>query len=292
MIINEENMTALRQVISGAFQQGLDEAMPRNIDFMTLMMPSTGESNLYPFMEDMGSWREWLGDRNWNNLRYGDFRLVNRDWEKSYRLPKKRIDDDQYATFPNLLKLAGAGWPHLKVSTRLDALLTNALCMDGKAIAANDHAFKAGSTIDNLTTDALSVSSFEAAFIAAAGWVFANGLSCGTRFTHLLIGEKLRGVAHGIVGTERLADNTTNPNYKRVETVILDEFSGTYDDYWMLIDASKPIKPVILQVRQEAEIVIDSLPEHVKRTGNLDVMADGRMAAAPTMPNLVYQGRL
>ncbi len=292
MIINAENMQYLTQVILGAFQQGLDESQPDNVDFMTTPMPSTGESNVYPFIEDLGQWREWLGDRIWNNLKFGDFRLTNRDWEKSYRLPVNKILDDQYSTFPNIVRLAGAGWPHLRVQLLLEAMLANATCMDGKALFANDHAYKAGATINNLTSSALATATFEAAFETAAGWVFANGLPTGTKFTHLLIGEKLRAAAFAIVGTQRLTDQTDNPNYRRVEVVHLRQFAGAYDDYWVLVDASMPLKPLILQMRQEAEITIDALPEHVKRTRNLDVMADGRMAAGPTFPHLVYGGRL
>lgn len=290
MIINAENMTALEQTINGAFARGLATVPNLNIDYATTMFPSSGAMNLYPFMEDLGQWREWLGERVWNSLKYSDFTVLNRDWEKSYRLPKKRIDDNQYSTFPSMLELAAAGWPQLKIDQRVAVITGNAVGFDTKAIFANDHAF-GDNAIDNLVGDALALASFEAAFLAASAWKFANGESCGTTFTHLWVGEKLRGTA-----LELVADKTTtggfNRNAGRVKVEVIPQFSGAYDDYWALLDCSKPIKPIMLQMRQEAEIVVDALPEHVKKTGNLDVMADGRMTAAPTFFHLMYAGIL
>jgi phage major head subunit gpT-like protein len=290
MIINQENLLALEQVINTAFAEGVQSQPSVDLSFMTTPFPSSGLLNLYPFMEDLGQWREWLGERVWNNLKASQFTVINRNFEKSYRLPKIHIDDNQYATFPMTIQLAAAGWPELKVSTRTAVLTGNSLCFDGKALFANDHAY-GENAVNNLTDQALSLASFEAAFLAASGWKFANSLPTNTTFTHLLVGEKLRGTA-----LELVADKTTaggfNRNAGRVKVQVLPQFSGTYDDYWCLADCSKPLKPLLLQTRQEAEIVIDALPEHVKRTGNLDVMADGRLAAAPTFFHLVYAGIL
>jgi len=290
MIINAENLQALEQTIVTAFREGLRSTPRVDLTFMTTRFPSLGAMNLYPFIEDLGNWREWLGDRVWNSLRAAKYQVTNRDFEKSYKLPKKHIDDDQYAVFPSMIELAAAGWPQLQNQIRMDVILDNAETFTGKALLADDHAY-GDNAIDNLVADALAVSSFEAAFLAASGWKFANGLSTNTQFTHLLVGEKLRGTA-----LELVADKTTtggfNRNAGRVAVVVVPEFSGSYDDYWLLADTSKPVKPLLLQVRQEAEITVLSLPEFVKENNEIKVMADGRLAAAPTFPHLVYGGRL
>jgi phage major head subunit gpT-like protein len=290
MIINAENLQALEQTIITAWKEGLNSVPTLDLSFMTTPFPSTGAMNLYPFIEDLGQWREWLGERVWNNLKASKFQVTNRDFEKSYKLPKKDIDDDQYAVFPSMVQLAAAGWPHLKNTIRMDVITGNAETFTGKALLADDHAY-GDNTIDNLVADALSQNSFEAAFLAASSWKFANNLPTSTRFTHLLVGEKLRGTA-----LELVADKTTtggfNRNAGRVQVLVVDEFSGSYDDYWLLADNSKPLKPLLLQTRQEAEITVLSAPEFVKEHNEIKVMADGRLAAAPTFPHLVYGGRL
>lgn len=290
MIINAENLQALEQTIITAWKEGLNSVPTLDLSFMTTPFPSTGAMNLYPFIEDLGQWREWLGERVWNNLKASKFQVTNRDFEKSYKLPKKDIDDDQYAVFPAMVQLAAAGWPHLKNTIRMDVITGNAETFTGKALLADDHAY-GDNTIDNLVADALSQNSFEAAFLAASSWKFANNLPTNTRFTHLLVGEKLRGTA-----LELVADKTTtggfNRNAGRVAVLVVDEFSGSYDDYWLLADNSKPLKPLLLQTRQEAEITVLSALEFVKEHNEIKVMADGRLAAAPTFPHLVYGGRL
>jgi hypothetical protein len=58
------------------------------------------------------------------------------------------------------------------------------------------------------------------------------------------------------------------------------------------VDASKPIKAVARQIRREASPLMDTRVEEVMRTGKFDVMSDGRAAAGPTFPHLVYGGIL
>ena len=208
MIINAENMTALQQVINTAFQAGM-QVMPKlNLDFLTTPFPSTGLLNLYPFMEDVGKWREWLGDRVWGNLAFRSFSVTNRDWEKSYRLPKKSIEDDQYATFPPMIQIAASGWPALRNTIRMDVITGNSKCWDDKALLATDHAL-GDNTIANLVTDALSKTTFETAFLTASAWKFANDEPCETVFSHLLVGEKLRAMMPWIKAN-KLVDKSRN----------------------------------------------------------------------------------
>ena len=79
-----------------------------------------------------------------------------------------------------------------------------------------------------------------------------------------------------------------NVNYGAVKLVVLPELVGTYDDYWFLLDCSHLIRPLSLQVRKEAVPLMDTNPATLQRTGKVDVMASGRLAAAPTFPHMAY----
>lgn len=294
MDINSANLEALRKTYNTLFQQGLSFTPPVGIDFLFRDFPSTTAANFYAWMEQIPGFREWVGDRIFKNIRSQKFEILNRPWEDSVSMAKDEIEDDQFGVYSPMVQMMGEAWTLLKYKLVLEVLYLNALCFDGKAFFANDHAY-GENTIDNLVTDALSETTFNAAFTAAAGWTFSNGELCRTRFTHLVHGPKLHGTAFDIVDAETHASGgvqVPNPNYKRVQRVELEDLGGTYDDYWFLVDASKPIKPVARQLRREAAPLMDTRVEQVMRTGRFDVMADGRAAAGPTFPHMAYAGIL
>jgi phage major head subunit gpT-like protein len=187
----------------------------------------------------------------------------------------------------------------------MEVLTSNATTYTGTALFGT-HKLSDKVSLTNKTTNALTKASFEAAILAAAAWKFANGELAKPRFTHLIVGEKLRSTAHGIVvadkigsvvqnvaGTENVGGMTTdNPNKGKCELVVLEELAGDYDDYWFLVDASKVVKPIVRQLRETPSPKMDTDPIRVDRDGKVDFLATGRAAAAPTLPWLLYGGIL
>lgn len=294
MDINSANLEALRKTYNTAWQAGVAVAAPVSIDFLFRDFPSTTAANFYAWLEQIPGFREWVGDRLFKNVRSQKFEIINRDFEDSVSMGRNEIEDDQYGVYTPLVQMMGEAWQLLKREIVLEVLTTNPVCFTGKAFFADDHAY-GDNTIDNVTTLALSETTFNAAFLAAAGWKFSNGKLCRTRFTHLVHGPKLHETAFHIVDAETHASGgvqVPNPNFRRVQRVELEDLSGDYDDYWALVDASKPIKPIARQIRREAQPMMDTRVEQVMRTGRFDVMADGRAAAGPTLPHLIYAGIL
>jgi len=294
MDINSANLEALRKTYNTAWQAGVGFVPPVPIDFLFRDFPSTTAANFYAWLEQIPGFREWVGERIFRNVRSQKFEILNRDFEDSVSMGRNEIEDDQYGVYTPLVQMMGEMWSLLKREIVLEVLTANPLCFTGKAFFADDHAY-GDETIDNVVTSALSESTFNAAFQAAAAWKFSNGKLCRTRFTHLVHGPKLHELAFHIVDAETHVSGgvaVANPNYKRVTRVEIEDLAGDYDDYWFLLDASKPVKPVARQIRREAQPLMDTRVEQVMRTGRFDVMADGRAAAGPTMPHLAYAGIL
>jgi phage major head subunit gpT-like protein len=294
MDINSANLEALRKTYNTLFQQGLAFVPPVVIAFLFRDFPSSTAANFYAWMEQIPGFREWVGDRVFKNVRSQKFEVLNRPWEDSVSMGRDEIEDDQFGVYAPMVQMMGEAWTLLKYKLVLEVMYLNATCFDGKAFFADDHAY-GDNAIDNVVTDALSETTFNAAFAAAVGWKFSNGELCRTRFTHLLHGPKLHGTAFSIVDAETYASGgvqVPNPNFKRVQRVELEDLAGTYDDYWFLVDASKPIKPVARQIRREASPLMDTRVEQVMRTNRFDILADGRAAAGPTFPHLAYAGIL
>jgi hypothetical protein len=295
MDINGTNMQTINRMVNTAWQAGLQWKPPVDISFMVTDFPGEGSGNLYPWLERTPNFRKWVGDRIFNNVKTNGFFVAHEIFEKSESIPATAIKDDLWKVYVPLLGMHATAWLQLKYSLVLDVLVNNPLTFDGKALFANDHAY-GDNALDNLTDQALSVASFEAAFTDAGSWRYSNGDLVRPVWTHLIHGPKLRGTAFNIVDAEKIDDGAgkliSNPNYKRATRVEIPDLIGGADDYWCLVDGSGPVKVVARQNREEPVPKMDTDPIHVERSGKIDYMSSGRVAASPTFPHLVYGGRL
>lgn len=295
MDINAVNIATIMRMVNTSWQRGQAWKPPIDIGFLFQDFPSASAANFYPWLDNTPKYREWIGERVFSNVMSRMYEVVNRIFEKSERMPATAIKDDTWGVYTTIIQGHGSAWEQLKYDIVLEVLLSNPLSFTGKALFANDHAY-GEHTIDNLTDQALSRTTFEAAFTAASEWQYSNGVLIRPTFTHLLHGPKMRSTAFGIVDAEKINDGNNllidNPNYKRCQRVEIPDFAGDYDDYWCLVDGSQPIRPIARQIREVPVPKMDNDPLHVERTGNLDWMSSGRLAAAPTFPHMMYGGRL
>jgi phage major head subunit gpT-like protein len=140
-------------------------------------------------------------------------------------------------------------------------------CFDGKAFFANDHALKAGATIDNLFTSMSCTKSNVAAVMAAmGGWVGEDGRSLRVRPNRLVVPPALEEEGLAIVGSDILArvfgSNTaaageSNTMKGRLELKVYPELAaaaGGSDTDWYLQDTTRATKPVTLVERKAPKI--------------------------------------
>jgi phage major head subunit gpT-like protein len=294
MDLTHANLALLRRAINTAWAQGMQWKPPVDLGFLLRDFPSDGADNAYPWLDFTPKFREWFGDRVFNDLSAQLFTVANRDFEKSEKCKATLIEDDRFGVFVGVLGMHGAAWQQLLYDLVMEVLTLNPLAFTGKAIFANDHAY-GDNALDNLVADALSKTSFEAAYTNSAEWTFANDVPVSPNFTHLLHGPKNHATAFGIVDAEQISDGAgnlvDNPNYKRVQRVELPGLVGSYDDYWALVDCSGLIKPVARQIRK-VPVPRTNDDADIEESGELKWMSSGRAAAAPTFPHLFYGARL
>jgi phage major head subunit gpT-like protein len=305
MDINRANLEALFQTYSTAWAEGMKRTMPVDLGFLRREFPSMSAANFYGFLDLVAGFREWVGDRIWNDVRSQKYVVPNRIFETSTSVGRQDIMNDQYGIYGPIIQMKAEAWPELLATLIVQALILNPKCFTEKAFFATNHAL-GKNTLSNKSTDALTAAAFEAAILAAAEWKYSNGELIKPRWTHLVVGEKLRSTAFGIVKSDKLASivknvagtenvgGTTiaNPNYGRAELVVLPDLAGDYDDYWMLLDCSRPMKPVALQIREVPKPKMDTDPDIVEKSGKVDFFGTGQAAAAPTFPWLAYAGIL
>lgn len=305
MDITRANLDAMFQSYSTAFSGGLTRNLGEDISFLFFDAPSTSAANLYGWLDLVPGFREWVGERVRNNVSSQRFTVTNRSFEATAAIGRNDILDDQFGIYTPMIRMQGESWPVKLRETVMEVLTGNPLTYTGANLFGT-HKLTDKVSITNKTTNALTKANFEAAILAASAWKLADGSLAKPRFTHLIVGEKLRGTAHGIVvadkigtvvqnvaGTENVGGVTTdNPNKGKCQLVVLEELAGDYDDYWFLVDASKVIKPIVRQIRETPMPKMDTDPIRVDRDGKVDFLATGRAAAAPTLPWLVYGGIL
>jgi phage major head subunit gpT-like protein len=140
MELNPANLALLEQGFSAAFRKGLGRISPSWSE-VAMEIPSSTVENVYDWLNDSFSIREWIGDRVMQNVGTSDYRLKNKDFEGTVKVSKNRIEDDQYGSYSLLFEQMGDStslFPDKLVYSTLAAGLST-LCYDGQYFFDVDH---------------------------------------------------------------------------------------------------------------------------------------------------------
>ena len=204
MIINQGNLKALFVGFQNLFQDAFD-ATP--VEWSKMAMPANSKTSeeKYGWLGNFPKMKEWIGDRQYENLQASDYTVKNKKFESTIEVDRSDIEDDKIGLYTPIFKELGrAGQAHY--DELVYDLLTQGfdnVCYDGKPFFSAEH--KSGKkTVSNMGT------------------------------------------------------GTGNP--------------------WFLMDASRAVKPLILQKRQEVKYraMTDPNSEGVFRTDKFVFGADSR----------------
>ena len=151
-VINAAVLDALQVAFNTAFKDGLNLA---NSDWPKVAseIKSTGNTNLYGWLNNIPSMREWIGERRLNVLKTSGYSLVNRLFESSIGVARTDIEDDSVGMYSGLFsELGRVSNEHIdrevfdllkqgQSGTRVDAdgnTVSN-LCFDGQPFFDADH---------------------------------------------------------------------------------------------------------------------------------------------------------
>jgi phage major head subunit gpT-like protein len=193
MIINAAALQAVAQSFSTIFNEAFTGA-PSQWELVAMLVNSTSAEEHYPWLGDVPTMREWIGDRVIKDLAAFDYTIKNRDWEATLEVDRNDIDDDKVGLYrPKIQTQGDAAKRHrdLLVFALLKAGFTE-LCYDGQYFFDDDHP----------------------------------------------VYDDKGGVITTISNT-----------------------GGGSGTAWYLLDLSRPIKPLILQIRKEPEFVAQDNPE-------------------------------
>lgn len=300
--INRAALDAAFTRYSNEFQSGLSNTP--NMEFMSLVKEfgSSTASSFYTFLAKNLKFREWVGPRKFNDLQSKNFEVVNKKFELSVRMPEDDISDDTLNVYDPIIQEMGQAWMEEKLFRATNVVIDNATCFTGDALFANTHASAYSGTLDNLVTTTLSDAAIDAADATAGSWKMENGRPTATRWDTLVVGPSLEHRAWDIM-KNRLVGNGSGAaidqyfSQGRTFKICVNPYftagaglEGGVDAeyYWMLADTSRPMSGIGLQMRSDVELIGDTDPAQVQRTGNIDYMAKGRFETFPIFPHLVY----
>lgn len=108
----------------------------------------------YGFLGSVNGVREWLGNRIFNQLRAGEYRIANKAWESSLEIDRFNLEDDYLDLYRPVVADLGAEAALHPDELVFDAILAGEtdLCFDGKAFFATDHEWGDSGAQSNLKT--------------------------------------------------------------------------------------------------------------------------------------------
>lgn len=140
MQINHSNLAILNQAFSGAFRGALAQAAPMWSQAATLV-PSTTAETKYAWLGQITRFREWIGERQIQNLVLHDYAIKNKTFENTVAVSREEIEDDQYGVYTPVIQQLGqdaALHPDELVFSLLNAGFSTP-CYDGQYFFDTDH---------------------------------------------------------------------------------------------------------------------------------------------------------
>jgi len=297
MIVNALSLSALNVQVNKTFQDALAELTPL-IDKIASRVPSATTSNNYPLGGLTGAMRQWLGDRQVQNLVAYVESVTNLKYEQTLGVPKEDIEDDQVGWITAVVQqMAREGTQH-PWRTAITELMTNGfstdyLKQDGMAFFSATHTW-AGSKYttaqDNLTDEVLDEAAVYTGLQFFDEVKGPNGNILGYEPDVFLAAADMRSTVEQLFFQTVQSTGESNPLFGRFtrENVIIGH--GIPDGYWAMLCCNAPVKPVVFQERRKFSMtsMTNLTDENVFKRDEFEWGTDYRGAVACIAWWLVY----
>jgi phage major head subunit gpT-like protein len=267
--ITPSNMQIFFTGLSATYAAAYQTA-PRFWERMAFLKPSSTEIEKDGWMAKVPVLRQWLGERQVQNVAARSYTLENLPWELTIAIDKFKLQDDSYGIYAPMVSMMGlqaAKWPDYMLVDKIRA--NSELLFDGKAFFASDHPvnFEDPSNTDVYDNDfglALTPDNFAEVFTSMSTFKGEDGKPLGITPNLLVVPPQLKLAAMQILNSTMIAPQTfagqtqagANQNILQgwTDLLVVPELAAD-DTTWYLLDTSKPIKPFFFQQRQAPVLV-------------------------------------
>lgn len=248
MIVNQQALQGITTGFKTIFNKVFGETKTLWEKIATKVPSETGEES-YKWLGRIPRMREWIGDREIQNLTGSDYTIKNKDFELTIGVDRNDIEDDKIGVYTPVIQdmaQSTATFPDDLVFGLLKEGFTNK-CYDGQPFFSDSH--KVGKkTVGNKGTLKLSVASYGAARSAMMSLVDENGKSLKLIPDVLVVAPAEEENARKILLADQI-DGTTNIYKGTAELLVAPDLAGS-DTAWYLLCTNKPLKPLIYQERK------------------------------------------
>lgn len=252
MIVNSVTLRGIYTGFNTLFNRAFEGQQPRYTQIATVV-PSTTSEETYAWLGDIPGMREWIGDREIQNLSGSGYTIRNKEFELTVGVKRTDIEDDKIGLYNPSIEMLGES-AALHPDELCFGLLSDGFtekCFDGNPFYYAKH--KIGKTeASNLLTSPLSVDSYAQARSMMMGLKNGKGRSLNLVPNLLVVPPALEKTARDIVLAEMVNGST---NTMRGTADILVEPRLKSDTEWHLLCTKRPLKPLIYQQRKKAKFV-------------------------------------
>lgn len=252
MIINPQTLRGVYTGFNTLFNQAFAGQKP-TYEKVATVVPSTTDTETYAWLGDIPGMREWVGDREIQNLTGSGYTIRNKDFEMTVGVDRNALEDDKVGLYRPAIQMLGesaATHPDELVYELLSSGFTE-LCYDGKAFFAADHPV-GKSAVSNKLTAKLTPEAYKTARAMMMNFKNGKGRSLGLLPDLLVVPPALEAAARDILVAD-FVNGTKNTMQDTAEIHVEPRLKN--DTAWFLLCTKRPIKPLIYQQRKKAKFV-------------------------------------
>lgn len=264
MPLDTAKATVTLRSLTKKFDNRVTAATPFYPEICTVVN-SDGADEAYGMLGNMPGVREWLGDRQFHELRAANFVIDNKLWESSLAIEKTDLEDDRMAMYGPLMEQLGVEAAYHPDELFFEALVAgeSTPCFDGQYFFDTDHSWgDSGTQSNDLTYNAadhtaVTAAEFRAAFHQArkAMLQFKNDQGKflnrptirGMSNLVCLVPPELELAAYEGLTAEVLSNNT-NVVIDRPRIVVSPQL--TTATKWYLAGTGGVLRPMVFQARK------------------------------------------
>ena len=255
MVINQQNMSGIFMGHSTAFNKAFEETEV-NYPRIAMTVPSSTRENTYAWMGQIPVMREWIGEREIQNLMEYEYVIKNKTFESTIKIPVEDIADDQYGVYAPVLSEVG-----MSAKKHPDTLIFELVGKgftekgyDGVPFFSDSHPMGRGKTAQsNMGTARLDADSYAWARRQMMTLKGDKGKMLNIVPDLLVVSPQNEAVARMILFADLIA-GSSNVNKNTCDLLVIPELAA-YPDQWYLLCTKRYVRPFVFQEREKARLI-------------------------------------
>ncbi len=296
MDINRKNMDAFFAGLSATFNSAFQSPLTQNYLRYAMEIPSTAALETFSFLEQVGGMREWIGDRQIDNLSSKKLVVENKDYEKTISVAKNDIEDDKYGIYSPVIADMGQNAAGIWNKLGETALKANGNWLDGEPFFSSSRKYGENAIV-NGSTNTLSHANYGTARATMMAYMGHGGDALEVIPDLLIVGPSNEETGRKILNNDVIITGgvaESNPWKGSAQLLVLPSFAGAHAARWFLACTTRPLKPVAIQKRTAPALA------RMDKEGDENVFmrktflygTDARGSAFLAVPHLLYGGGL